>query len=408
MFKLNVDSSDPKTVEIPLVEEVLKSLDIPQFTVRQGEALHRQITKHIRSLIYSGDLPAGSKLPRMHDLAAHWKTNYFTVHTAMSGLVSEGLVERKPRMGTFVRKQGKELRSVGLYYGDEILMNHERGFYRSLHVQLLAMLHGENISTRIFMDCRPKKLRGTPLLDVANAIKDRKIQALIVPLIDPALQGWANHLPIPASLFSSARTECSRIYVDTARMMNLACRRLRDEGCRTVGLIHPAPPMAQVSGGSEDDNILVCFHAALKKFGLGCRNSWIRVPRTQPDLQEKYGYQEFHKLWSQRERPDGLIVYPENVAHGVVLALLEQQVKVPTELKLVLHKNQNVNFLCPVSANWIITRERDIAEALIQQIKDRFGGLQPHNYIIRNLFVKAGRVNPMAAFEAGAELEGRG
>jgi len=303
--------------------------------------------------------------------------------------VREGLVERKPRMGTFVRNQGNELRSVGLYYGDEILINHERRFYRSLHVQLLEMLHAGNISTRIFMDCRPKKQRGSPLLDVTNAIRDRVIQALIIPLTDPAQQTWANDLPIPASLFSSARTECSRIYIDTSRMIDTACRRLRDEGCRTLGLINPTPAVEQESVGSKDDDIVTCFHTALKKYGLSSRQAWIRVPRTAPDMQERYGFQEFHKLWSQSERPDGLIVYPENVAYGVVLALLEQQVKVPTQLKLVLHKNQNVNFLCPVPANWIITREKDIAEALIQQIKDRFGGLQPHNYIIRNQFVKA-------------------
>src|SRR5580698_9350119 len=128
--------------------------DIPPFKVQKGEALHRQITNHFLALISSGKLPAGSKLSRMHDLAAQWNTNYFTVHTALTRLVREGLLERKPRLGTFVRKQNKQLRSVGIYYGDEILIKHERAFYRSLHSQLLTLLQKENISNRVFIDCR--------------------------------------------------------------------------------------------------------------------------------------------------------------------------------------------------------------------------------------------------------------
>src|SRR5271156_5236728 len=56
---------------------------IYKFKAHKGEALHRQLTKYIRSLILNGELPAGSKLPRMHDLARDWNTNYFTVQTAL-------------------------------------------------------------------------------------------------------------------------------------------------------------------------------------------------------------------------------------------------------------------------------------------------------------------------------------
>jgi DNA-binding LacI/PurR family transcriptional regulator len=94
-------------------------------------------------------------------------------------------------------------------------------------------------------------------------------------------------------------------------------------------------------------------------------------------------------LWAQPERPDGLIVYPDMTARGVVLALLELQVKVPAELKLVLHRNQNVEFLCPLAADWVITREKDVAKALLQQIKDRFGGLKPRSYAIHQTFEKS-------------------
>jgi DNA-binding LacI/PurR family transcriptional regulator len=401
MFTLIADKSGCRGTAPSYSELMSRFLDIPAFKVQQGEALHRQITKHIRTLIQAGNLPAGSKLPRMHDLAAHWRTNYFTVHTALTGLVREGLLERKPRLGTFVRQKSKDLRSVGIYYGDEILIKHEREFYRSLHAQLLFLLHKENIATRIFIDSRPKDLQSEALPELGDSINSHAIQGLIVPLVSPSMNLWINNLPVPTSVFSMARSECSRICNDNQEFITISCEALRDQGCKTVGLISPTRPSGPSGGKNETESILNAFLSAIEKFNLKTQKSWIRVPRTTQEQQEKYGYQQFHKLWDLAEKPDGLIVYPENVSHGVALALLEKQVKVPTELKLVLHKNQNVDFLCPLPTNWIITREKDIAEALIQQIQDRFAGLEPRNYIIHSILVKMDLADPMASLRVG-------
>ncbi len=401
MFRLIPDKSGCREVVPSYSELMSRFLDIPTFEVQQGEALHRQITKHIRTLIQGGSLPPGSKLPRMHDLAAHWRTNYFTVHTALTGLVREGLLERKPRLGTFVRQKSKDLRSVGIYYGDEILIKHEREFYRSLHAQLLFLLHKENIATRIFIDSRPKHLQQEALQELGDSINTHAIQGLIVPLVSPSMNLWINNLPVPTSILSMGRSECSRICNDNEDFITKSFEALVEQGCHTVGLINPTAPSSPSGGKNEHDSILNAFHSCVEKFHLKTHKSWIRVPRTSQEGQEKYGYQQFHKLWALDEKPDGLIVYPENVSHGVALALLEKQVKVPAELKLVLHKNQNVDFLCPLPTNWIITREKDIAEALIQQIQDRFAGLEPRNYIIHPTLVKMDMADPMASLRVG-------
>ncbi len=383
-----------------------ESADIPPFKVQKGEALHRQITNHFRSLISSGKLPAGSKLSRMHDLAAQWNTNYFTVHTALTRLVREGLLERKPRLGTFVRKQNKQLGSVGIYYGDEILIKHERAFYRSLHGQLLNSLQKENISAKVFIDSRPPALQEEPLVELLESVNSHAIHGLIVPLIGYPKEEWLSKMPLPTSFFSSARSDYSRICIDFNQIMTMACQTLSNQGCRTVGLIHPTPLSKPDWGKNENDTIPNAFNAQLKAFNMKTQKSWIRIPKSHQDSQEKFGYQEFHKLWDLKEKPDGLIVYPENVSHGVVIAVLERGVKVPSELKLVLHKNQHVEFLCPLPADWIITREKDIADALIQQIKDRFAGLEPHYYEIHHEFIKGSSRDLISKFALANNLEG--
>ncbi len=364
----------------------VKPAAIPELKVQLGQALHRQITNHLRTLIYSGDLPAGAKLPRMHDLAAQWRTNYFTVHTALTALAQEGLLERKPRVGTFVRKKEKGLTSVGIYYGDEILVKRERAFYRSVHSQLLALLQRERIAARVFIDCRPRERQREPLLELAESVQSGAIQGLIVPLVNHGMS-WINLMPLPTSIFSGMRSAQSRIHVDYLEIINMALEAFQRAGCRTVGLIHPD---ARPSGkDNPDENLPAAFRASLDKFGLKTRKSWLRVPVLYQDFQERYGYQEIHKLWSLAERPDGLFIYPENVCRGAVLALLEKRVRVPEDLKLVLHKNERDEFLCPLAADWIVTHEKEIAEALLQQIKDRFAGLEPRSYDIHQQFVPA-------------------
>ncbi len=401
MFRVIPDKSDCSDITPSYSQLMSKFLDIPTFKVRKGEALHRQITRHIRTLIHSGKLPAGSKLPRMHDLATHWETNYFTVHTALTGLVREGLLDRKPRLGTFVRKQNKQLRSIGIYYGDEILIKHEREFYRSLHAQLLFLLHKADISTRIFIDSRPTHLQEEPLQELGDSINTHAIQGLIIPLVHSSMDAWMNKLSVPTAILSSRRSECSRISNDNERWVTLACETLREQGCRTVGLINPTALSAPSGGTTDEDSIINAFNAGVEKFQLKTQKSWIRIPKASQESQEKYGYQQIHKLWALDEKPDGLIVYPENVSHGVALALLEKQVKVPADLKLVLHKNQNVDFLCPLPANWIITQEKEIAEALVQQIQDRFAGLEPRRYTIHQTMVKVNQADPMASLRVG-------
>jgi len=385
------------------VEITPESLALPSPRLQSGKALHRQITRHLRTLIHAGNLPSGSKLPRMHDLAAHWRTNYFTVHTALSVLVREGLLERKPRIGTFVRAQCKGMTCIGIYYGDEILAKGEKEFYRSLHAQLSLLLHESNLSMRIFIDSRPDDLQREPLQELEDSINSRAIQGLIIPLAHHSMS-WADNMPIPTSMFNSRRTECSRIYIDNEQFVTIACETLRDQGCRKLGLINPTALSDPNGGKNEDDSILNAFHSCIRKFNLTAQKSWIRIPEITAEHQKNYGYQEFHKLWANTEKPDGLIAYPESVARGVALAILEKKIKVPEDLKLVLHKNHEVSFLCPLPTNWIITRERDIAEALIKQIQDRFDGLEPRTYIIQQTLVRA--TQPEALISLQGEISG--
>ena len=83
--------------------------------------IHRRITTELRERILRGEWRPGRKLPRMHDLAREYGTSYFTVQTALTPLVEQGLLERRRRVGTVVRHNPAVLTCAGIYCSGSLL-----------------------------------------------------------------------------------------------------------------------------------------------------------------------------------------------------------------------------------------------------------------------------------------------
>ena len=73
------------------------------FEIDKRQPLYRQIAHHVRRSILNGEFPADTKLPSTQELETLWSVNSNTVQVALSMLVKEGLLDRVPRRGTFVR-----------------------------------------------------------------------------------------------------------------------------------------------------------------------------------------------------------------------------------------------------------------------------------------------------------------
>jgi DNA-binding GntR family transcriptional regulator len=72
----------------------------------EGETpLWRQLADLLRAQIESGDLPAGRVVPSETTLVQRYGLSRGTVRKALDWLADQGLVNRVPGRGTFVRKQ---------------------------------------------------------------------------------------------------------------------------------------------------------------------------------------------------------------------------------------------------------------------------------------------------------------
>src|SRR5688572_30581854 len=67
-------------------------------------ALYQRILSDIRGRILSGEWPPGHRIPFEHELAVEYDCSRMTVNKAVSELARTGLIERRRRSGSFVKR----------------------------------------------------------------------------------------------------------------------------------------------------------------------------------------------------------------------------------------------------------------------------------------------------------------
>jgi len=327
---------DPLAKELPLGEGAL--------------AKYRVITQHLRSLIVSGALKPDTRLPSIKALAKQWQTNYFTVHLALNPLANEGLIERSRGSRTFVRNPKTRLSCVGIYYGINLWTNTESAFYQRLYYELQMELEERGVRFRTFIDSRPPAQQFSPLPELSKAIEQREVQGIIGTMLSNAEKNWLVQLGLPVSLYAS-----NQVQGDNEAMFDLALQRLAKEGCKTVGAIT-----------SNMDYAL--FAKQVSAHGMTTSLGWFKDRHANDhsfnQRGEEFGYAAFREIWAHQHRPEGLIVLPDWVCRGTIIAMLELGVTVPQHLRLVFYRNIGIDYLCPWKVPSIILDAKTVARFL--------------------------------------------
>ena len=346
-------------------------------TFDRPKVVYRQISEQIRELIVSGRLQPGTKLPASAELAAKWDTHAATIHAALTPLVKEGLLTRQPKIGTFVSKRRARLSNVGIYYDSNIWLNQANAFKRAVHVALAGLLEAEKVNVEVWFDPRAGRQRGKVWPELVRAVDRRQMQAIIATDIPEEVVQWLQGLPVLSAFFTYAPVR-NRVSLDFNQFAEASVALLQKQGCRSAGLISILEPGQPANGASSvaSSDFYAHFSAVCAAHGIAVRNEWIRTAHgfVRDESQEEFGYKEFRQIWRQPHRPDGLVVFPDTSVPGVLMSVLEQRVNVPDELRLVVHKHAEINFLCPLPITYLYSSTEQIARALYSQIERQFAG----------------------------------
>ncbi len=370
---------------------------LAEVKIKHRQPAYQQIADALRGQILSGELKPRTRLPSTEELAKLWQSSYFTVHTALSALAKEGLVERRHGSGTCVADPRSRFTCAGLYYGENVWQEEESAVYRNIHTALQARFDRLKKQTRVFIDSRPKTQQHELLPSLAEAIKNHEIQCLIAPVVNASDLPALIKLTIPTAFFQGVSVP-NRVQIDEQSFLEQGLQRLVAQGCRSVGLISSLCPtgLDKCKAPAFYEN----FDRLTRSKGVETRDAWVRKPYRPPQSFGAYGYREFRKLWSQAERPEGLIACYDTVERGVITAMLEVGVRVPEQLKVFFHRNANVALLCPFPASWGVVREELVADAFIQLIDQQFNGEETSPIEVPLVFEETTEIVGLADLEA--------
>ena len=339
--------------------------------------MQRQISEHLRAEIVGGKLPVGTKLPTAVELAVSWGVSTCTVHNALTTLVKAGLLKRQRGMGTFVAEPKRKLKCAAIYCSQDFWDASDMSFYQLLYRAVQAEFRHLGADTRFIIDSRAKEEHGSVYPPLLDAIQAGEVQALVHWLGNRSITPTLLRLPVPLAFLTGGLSIPHNVLLDSRHFLELAMDRLKREGCRSVGVISNMAVENEDEGHSP-------FHTDFVEVagerGLEIRNSWIRSGARHAlgsGKYERFGYDSFQAIWSQRKRPEGLIILPDMVVRGALTAIAERRVSVPGDLVLALHRNEGIDIPCPFPAFWITARPTEVARALVRQIERQFRGEAP-------------------------------
>jgi DNA-binding LacI/PurR family transcriptional regulator len=272
---------------------------------------------------------------------------------------------RKQRTGTFVAENTRQIKAVGIYFGGSFWRIKHAAFYQTLYAALCEHFEGLGITVHLFMDSRPRMQQGTPWKPLISAIERSEVSAVIASMTTSEEVAWLEQLSVPLSLLGAGRARCA-VDFGMDDFLHSSLVRLKERKCRSVALISG-------SGLAGFDSFL----EQAEEIGLKSRPEWVLQRNSWPEEFEEFGFESFENIWSGATKPDGLIVFPDNIALGVIMAILQKGVRVPEELKLVLHCNEEVYIHCPLPADWQVVSIAKIVKALWKSLRAQADGKSP-------------------------------
>ncbi|MHB9130013.1 MAG: GntR family transcriptional regulator [Armatimonadota bacterium] len=353
-------------------------MKIASFSPIQPKSIRRQLTEHLREQILSGQITPGSKLPSTAALAEEWQLPVPTVQAALTPLVKAGLLVRQAGVGTVVLDHRRTLTAVGIYFHTQTVADSSNLFLNALHAQLTQLLQAKGVEPVFISDPRPEAERDQPYLPLVQLAEKGLIRGLVATRVDYSYLSWLSKLPVATAYLSTTPMLRQRVMTNEGQLADLGLTALHQAGARRIGVIATVDKRTVDEEGYSNTTMAFWKHlqSTADNLGLQLRESWM------PSLAYEYatrdielaGYQAFKQIWAQHERPDGLLVYTDVIARGVLLAILEAGVGVPEELQLAMHQNSGLEMFCPVPATLLLTDVQAVAESLLTQVEHQFAG----------------------------------
>lgn len=343
--------------------------------IETAEPAHIQIERHLRRQIEAGILTFGQRLPSTSELSSQWNVHDRAIQKAMKRLTAEGILERSPRRGTFIRAK-EERPIIGILVGANLL-NEEYRFYRAIVEFIREEIFSRGMDLRVYDRLRFNKTEQT--IDIMHKFERDMRSHLFKGLISisASLKIFEpNVISIQLPTVSFSRSH-STVITDNADFIHSALECIVERNRHKIAYIRTFSSFPYTQ--DVDEFLQFGTSQGLK---VGKNDIYQIVPPASGIMNfESTGYTEMIKLMNQwdirKSWPDALIVSDDVLMKGVALALRERKIKVPEQLLVITDANEGIDYPYLVPVVRIEISPREISQALTRILWEIMRGSKP-------------------------------
>lgn len=301
--------------------------------------------------LQAGRWKAGDRLPTTAELAEETGADLRSVQRALAALAARGLLDRRPRLGTYVRESAAP-RTIGLVTGWNLKLERNavpRLFVSEIERALAALgyrLHlFENLFSFMVNDATVFRDGVARLHEELTAVAPAGFVELQMHL--GRLPGIRPEWELP-TVHAGRLEHGADAAFDRAAFYRDAMAELARRGCRRVVLIRKGALLEQFP--AEDDAF---FSAAKKHRFLRATIREVYVREQSPDVEGGAAalLNTLAGEWAtarRSERPDALLLADDVMMRGVVTALLQRGLGSELTLLTLTTSGLSLHFGLPV------------------------------------------------------------
>lgn len=353
------------------------------FNRESPNTIPKQLEIMLRRLIIGEYVAAGSRLPPAMELSKALKIAYKNVDKAMRALTREGLIDRVPRRGSFVRvRQGKELgvafqRQVAFFMADSAKQGHP--YIRRVIDGARHALEAESVGLKVLgiNDYRPAGKLWWEELDkvpgVVGAIVDNN------GIIIAEMTRFVESTGLPVVVVNNhASIKLTRLPVIIPRYATGAyeiAKRLLALGHRRIALILGSPTIPSFLT-KPDIAKKTGYERALTDEGVDPDERYIAGGDDENRAAITDAIDGFSRL---EEPPTAIMCADDLIAFRVIEILKERGVRVPEDISVSGFNDFDFAYACEPKITTVSTPTMEIGALAGEKMLNLLNGGQESN-----------------------------
>jgi DNA-binding LacI/PurR family transcriptional regulator len=303
----------------------MKSGIMPSLPVTELKS--KMAKNKIAALIRSGELLPGQKLPSENHLSQTLNINRLTVRKGLAELVTDGLIEKRPRVGTFV-KSAKKSGKVGIalhcnYAGHEKQPPHP----------VILLLEGAGLLFKEngCLSCHLLYKHGQLWADVGEVAVANGIEGILLqPGFDTSVEDLEKFLRAGIKLvlfgYHPAALELGipNVWLDTGMAIAQIFKKMVELGHKRIAIVRETNSMVRAG----EDKLL---QDLCRRFNLAEDSAY---NFDVPNENNVVDFSGIHKLFEQKEPPTAVIAADDIIANEVFRQCYARRLRVPDDISL--------------------------------------------------------------------------